>query len=108
VWNPPTKKQLAKIPKLYDTEGIEAEEKVIHMHFFIGGCDWYVAEYDPEERVFFGYAILNNDFINSEWGYISLDELIEVKKGFVEVDRDLHFKPKKAGEIEKIKKGMSL
>jgi len=26
---------------------------MILMHFFIGGSDWYVAEYSPEERLFF-------------------------------------------------------
>ena len=72
------------------------------MHFFIGGCDWYAAEYSPEEQCFFGLAILNNDLQNAEWGYFGLQELSELKVKFLEVDRDLYFKPKKACEIEKI------
>jgi hypothetical protein len=47
MWNEPTKEQLDKIPKLYETERVPLKEKLIWLHFFIGGCDWYVAEYDP-------------------------------------------------------------
>ena len=43
MWNEPTKEQLAKIPGLYETEGIPLKDKLIYLHFFIGGCDWYVA-----------------------------------------------------------------
>ncbi len=48
------------------------------MHFFIGNCHWYIAEYDGED-IFFGYAILNGDIQNAEWGYISFSELKEIK-----------------------------
>lgn len=104
MWNPPTPLQLLKLPRLYSTEKIPLEEKVIHMHFFLGGCDWYAAEYDPNERIFFGYAILNNDLDNAEWGYFSLNELAKVKTSSgVEIDRDLHWKPIKAIKIEKLR-----
>ena len=29
-------------------------------------------EFDPKDRIFFGYAILNNDLQNAEWGYFLL------------------------------------
>ena len=104
MWNPPTPLQLLKLPKLYSTEKMPLEEKVIHMHFFLGSCDWYAAEYDPNERIFFGYAILNKDLDNAEWGYFSLYELAKVKTSSgVEIDRDLHWKPTKAIKIEKIR-----
>ena len=51
MWNKPTEKQLSKIPRLYETESVPIKEKVIHMHFFLGGCDWYIAEHDPEEQI---------------------------------------------------------
>ena len=70
MWNEPTKEQLAKIPRLYETEGVPLKEKQIYLHFFIGACDWYVAEYDEEENLFWGYAILNGDLEMAEWGYI--------------------------------------
>jgi len=104
MWNKPTEKQLSEMPTLYSTEDIPLKEKLIHMHFFIGGCDWYAAEYSPEEKLFFGFAILNNDYEMAEWGYFSLEELCDLKIKFLEVDRDLHFSPTKAVEIENIRK----
>ena len=103
MWNEPTEEDLQRIPRLYATEIVPWADKMIYQHFFLGGCDWYVAEYAPEERIFFGYAILNDDLDNSEWGYISFDELRDVKaQGVYEVDRDLHWSPRKASEVERI------
>ena len=104
MWNKPTEKQLSKMPAFYSTESISLKEKVIHMHFFIGGCDWYATEYSSEEQTFFGFAILNNDYEMAEWGYFSLKELSEIKVEFLEIDRDLHFTPAKAEDIENIRK----
>jgi hypothetical protein len=103
MWNEPTKKQLDKIPKLYETENILLKDKIIHIHFFIGGCDWYIVEYDSND-LFFGYALLNGDTDCAEWGYISYGELKELSIVGVEVDRELHWKPKPAKEIPKITK----
>ena len=75
MWNEPTPEELEQLPGLYATETTPLEDKLIHMHFFFGACDWYMAEYSPTDRLFFGYAILNNDLVNAEWGYVSLDEL---------------------------------
>ena len=72
---------------------------MIYEHFFIGGCDWYVAEYDPEDEIFFGFAILNNDLEMAEWGNFSFAELCELKVSYLEIDRDLHFEPQKAKHI---------
>ena len=104
MWNKPTENELNKLPKLYETDNKKLEDIIIHMHFFIGSCDWYMAEYSSPERLFFGYAILNNDIDNSEWGYISFDELCSIKtKLGIEVDRDLYWTAKRAGEIDGIK-----
>ena len=29
------------------------------LHFFIGGCDWYITEHDGDD-LFWGYAILGD------------------------------------------------
>jgi hypothetical protein len=104
MWNKPGPEELAKIPVFYSTEEVPLKDKIIYMHFFIGGCDWYAAEYDPESQTFFGFAILNDDLEMAEWGYFSLEELSGLKVSFLEVDRDLYFTPKKAIEIERIRK----
>jgi len=49
MWNEPTKEQLAKIPGLYETEEVPLEEKLVFLHFFIGGSDWFICEYDGED-----------------------------------------------------------
>lgn len=104
MWNKPTEIQLKKLPEFYSTEDVSLKDKMIHMHFFIGGSDWYVAEYSSEEWIFFGFAILNSDYEMAEWGYFSLKELNEIKVTFLEVDRDLHFSSAKAKDIENIRK----
>ena len=104
MWNKPTDKELSSMPDFYTTESVPLKEKMIHMHFFIGGCDWYATEYSPEEKCFFGFAILNGDLEMAEWGYFSLEELSSLKVSFLEVDKDCHWTPKKAIEIENIRK----
>ena len=42
MWNKPTDEELARMPRLYETEGIPLEDKIIHQHYFIGGSDWYM------------------------------------------------------------------
>ena len=101
MWNRPTKQELEKIPKLYATESTPTKDKKVVMHFFIGGCDWYVVEFDGADT-FFAFCILNNDYNMAEWGYISFKELCDLKVGFVEVDRDLHWQSRKASETDKI------
>lgn len=101
MWNKPTQKQLSKIPALNETEHIDQKDKIIHMHLFIAGCDWYIAEFDGED-IFFGFAILNCDYENAEWGYSSLSELAEINIKGLQVDRDKHWGPTKVSEIDMI------
>ncbi len=51
------------IPKLYETENIPLEEKIIYQVYRIPsvGFYWLIAEYDPREKTAFGFANLNND-----------------------------------------------
>ena len=105
MWNEPTKQRLAKIPKLYETEDIPLQDKEIHLHFFIGGSDWYICEWDGEDT-FFGFAILNNGYQMAEWGYVSFSELKSLKlNGWFEVDCESKkvWKVRKASEIDKIR-----
>ena len=106
MWNIPNKIRLAEIPKLYETENTPLKDKLIHLHFFIAGCDWYIVEYDGED-LFWGFAILNNDYEMAEWGYISFSELKSLKlNSWLEVDCEIEdaWEIRKASEIEKIRK----
>lgn len=102
MWNTPTQQRLDQIPRLYENEDTPVGDKLVYLHFFIGGCDWYIVEYDGE-NIFFGYAILNGDIVNAEWGYISFRELQSIKIGFAEIDCDLHWKVIPAQKVSLIK-----
>lgn len=107
MWNEPSKAMLSAIPQLYSTEHIPLADKEIHLHFFMGNSDWFVAEYDGTD-IFFGYVILNGDIQNAEWGYFSYEELKSLKAfgsienntvACIEVDSDLYWIPKTARNI---------
>jgi hypothetical protein len=104
MWNEPSKERLAKIPSLYETEHVPLKDKLIHLHFFIGGCDWFIAEFDGDD-LFFGFAILNNDYQMAEWGYVSFSELKSIKTGWLEIDCEIEeaWKVRRASEIDKIR-----
>lgn len=98
MWNEPSPDDLERLPRLYETEHIKLEHKILHMRFYFGRSDWYDAEYDAKVRHFLGYVILNDDLPNAEWGYFGYAELRGIKLstpiGVLEVDRDLLWQPK--------------
>ena len=65
---------LAGIPALYGTDHQDLDDKIIHLYYFIGACDWWVIELDPDEMLAYGYACLGDPQV-AEWGYISLTQL---------------------------------
>lgn len=73
--NAPPKEILDQIPPLYDTEKMQTtiDDITIHVHFFVGSCDWWVAEYDGDD-LFWGFCHLGDDDC-AEWGYVSFSEL---------------------------------
>ena len=102
IWNEPTPKELEVLPGLYERQ-LPMGDITIHMHFVVGDYDWYAAEFCPKEKRFFCYMIVDNDLENAHWGYVSLDELREIRiPNGLEVDRDIHWTPTKASEVERI------
>jgi len=77
-------------PALYSQEDKDPKDIKVIAKFFdpCGSWTWYATEYDPKERLFFGYV---RGFEN-ELGYFSLDELSSVKGPLgLGIERDLHF-----------------
>lgn len=91
----PSDDVLATIPGLYETENVRLDDKVLHLHYFVGGCDWYIAELDSATGEAFGWAQTIPGC--GEWGYISLPALATVRAEALgmtlPVERDLHFTP---------------
>lgn len=67
-----------KIPRLYETEDVPLEKKMIYRKYEIKdiGFYWLITELDEKKNLAFGYANLNND-VFAEWGYIDIEELLE-------------------------------
>lgn len=88
-----TKKILADFKKQGYTDGKPKEQVKIICKFFnpTGAGTWYAVEYDENERLFFGFVSIFNDFCD-ELGYFSLDELESFRGRFgLGIERDLHF-----------------
>ena len=66
------------IPKLYETESVPLEKKIVCQRYQIKeiGFYWLIAELNSEEDLAFGYANLDNDLL-AEWGDIHIGELLD-------------------------------
>ena len=79
----------------------EVEDPVIVAKFFtpFGTARWYATEYDPVNKMFFGYVSIFGGW-DDEWGYFSLAELESCKSSFGSViERDLHWSETKASVV---------
>ncbi len=111
MWSTPTKEELASIPPLGSQSEVKLDDVIIYAHFFVGGCDWWISEYDGGDT-FFGFACLG-DADMAEWGTISFVELQDFKVKtplidaqtqeqtyfYAEVDFDKFWQPKKFSEV---------
>lgn len=92
---------IASMPATYATES-QGEAAVVHLHYFLGGVSAWVTEKDKgrpeqgdiEQRQAFGLITLGGDIDDAEYGYISIQELIESG-----VELDLYWTPKTLAEV---------
>jgi hypothetical protein len=87
------------IPALYATDGVDANDKTIHARLFALGsaATWLIAEYNPEEKIAFGYADLfgQGKAGGAEWGYIDIGEMETLTyMGIPRVEVDTNFDKK--------------
>jgi hypothetical protein len=69
----------------------EVKDPIVVAKFFnpCGAGTWWATEYDPIDKIFFGYVSIFGDDCD-EWGSFSLEELKNLKVGFgLGVERDL-------------------
>jgi len=103
MWAKPTQADLKAMPKIYAQEKTKSGDQIVYGHFFMGAHDWFITEFDGEDT-FFGFAILNGDLDMAEWGYISFQELKDLKQSFMQVDFDKHWDKRPVREVDKIVK----
>lgn len=84
-----TKELEKRFAKVGSQENIK--DPIVIAKFFnpMGRGTWYATEYQPEEKMFFGYVSIFGDH-NDEWGDFSLEELESIKLPFgLGIERDL-------------------
>jgi hypothetical protein len=91
-----TKEVLEKLPPLYSQENVK--DPMVQVKFFhpSSSWTWYAIEYDPKEKLFFGWSPEDN-----ELGYASYDELASVKVRGLGIERDMHFKAAPLSVVKK-------
>jgi hypothetical protein len=81
--------------KLVAAHKAKAESATVLAKFFTpdAQCSWFITEYDPQNRMFFGFCNLGNDDM-AELGYVGRDELERVTGLFgLHVERDICWNP---------------
>jgi len=92
-----TKEIEKTLPPLYSQDGVE--DPTVHVKFFTpdSSWTWYVTEYDPESKTFFGLV----DGFEKELGYFTLKELESAKGPMnLSIERDLYFNKCKLSEVK--------
>lgn len=113
------KNTFENMPKTYETEssknenGVKAQynqpragDAIAYLHYFVGGCDWWITEKDMEEDQFQAYGVVNLGS-GPEFGYISLVELVDLygktNQGLpYMVELDFYWEPKKLKDIPEL------
>ena len=85
---------VTSMPKTHEQDG-KGNQAVAYLHYFTGGCDWYITEKDSEEEQFQAFGLADLGY-GGELGYISLVELLEAG-----AELDLHFAPRTLAEVRK-------
>jgi hypothetical protein len=92
----------ARMPTLMSTDG-QGEEALVQVKYFTpdSSWSWFALEYDPGQRIFFGWVIDASAPHFAELGSFSLDEL-EAAHGplGLPVERDLYFQPQPLREVK--------
>ena len=78
------------VPSLYG----QGQDATVFVKWFGGPCTWLITEYDPGDRIGFGWCDLGLGF--PELGYVSLDEVLSLRIPPIgaRIERDLSFTPR--------------
>lgn len=93
--------QLVAMPKTGEQDG-EGVDPVVHLHYFLGGMDWYIVEKDEIGGVeqAYGFVVQRGDGQGAELGYISIAQIVACG-----AELDLYFEPCPLSQILAKKRG---
>ena len=84
---------------LYSQEHEEDPLVICKLFDPCGSASWYLLEYDPIEKIAFGYVM---GMAVDEFGYISLNEMESIKGSLgIGIEQDLNFVQKRLSEVKK-------
>ena len=96
-----TKALIKQLPTLEETAELTTEEQFAYVKFFnpLGNHQWFLTAYEPEQNLAFGYVNLNDPQM-AEFGYISIQEIEEIKLPFgMGIERDRGFSKTPLNEV---------
>lgn len=82
------------MPVTYETDG-QGDQAMARLHYFTGGCDWYITERDCETEQLQAFGLADLGY-GSELGYISIVELLECG-----AELDLHWQPTTLADVKR-------
>ena len=86
----------AKMPKLYATDGKPNSQRKVLLHYFFGGCDWWLLERSEDGAELYGYCKIHE----AEFGYVTLRELTTTRVNPVYgIELDFHWKPQTLSRV---------
>lgn len=62
-------------PLTYSQEDL-GDQAVVHLHYFVGCCDWFISERDSEEEQLQAFGLADLGMGYPELGYINLREIL--------------------------------
>lgn len=71
------------------------DEAVVHLHYFMGGMDWWITEKDVQGGTPQAFGLVDMGD-GPELGYISIDDLVATRG----MDVDLHWEPKTLAQVK--------
>ena len=91
------------VPPLYEQQDVE--DPIVHTKLFTPcrSWTWLITEYDPENKLAFGFCYDASYPDGAELGYVSITELESLRlRGCPAVERDLWFEPKRLPEAVRV------
>ena len=87
-------KTIESMPVTYAQDGL-GNDAVVHLHYFFGGCDWWITEKDIEGGIDQAFGLVDLGH-GPELGYISIRELMTMRS----INLDLHWEPQTLAQLK--------